>query len=216
MPVPPFSKSSFLHSPLQIGPQNPTPAGNQGFAKRSIEAKTALPPAELSQWVPVWEDPQAISIFCEPFDDKQPQPPEAFEKALRAWQSASNGGIQFKPLTRHNDTSEGIFIAWSDDTNPQRPYEVGRTLNQTHFKKGQLFIYRSDLVLQRNPRINQHLDSEAQCLQLYATFLHEIGHALGLEHTQNPHSVMFYRSLQNHQFTHEDLAQLQRLYGRPL
>jgi len=89
---------------------------------------------------------------------------------------------------------------------------VGRTVNQTQVKDGHEFIYRSELVLQRNPRINQHLDVDAQGLQLYATFLHEIGHALGMEHTQDPHSVMFHRSLQNHQFTTEDLTQLHRLY----
>jgi hypothetical protein len=189
----------------------PLPLTN-GLLQRKVEGKTALTPAELDNVVPCWQDPLVILIYCEPVDDRQTHPPDAFEKALLAWQKASNGAIQFKRLTQQTTDGDGIFITWSDETNPQRPYEVGRTVNQTHLKEGHPFIYRSELVLQRNPRINQHLAVDAQEIQLYATFLHEIGHALGLEHTQNPHSVMFHRSLQNHQFTTEDLAQLHRLY----
>ncbi len=207
MSLPPFSQS-----PIQSWQQyQPLPSAN-GLSQRKVESKIALTPAELQNAVPTWQDPLAISIYCEWMDEVQTRPPDAFEKAVLAWQTASNGAVQFKQRTALTDDSDGIFISWSDETNPQRPYEVGRTVNQTHLKEGHPYIYRSKIVLQRHPRINQHLNVDAQQLQLYATFLHEMGHALGLEHTQDPHSVMFHRSLQNHQFTTEDLAQLKRLY----
>jgi predicted Zn-dependent protease len=202
MQVPPIQQWQ-LNTPLPL---------TNGLLQRKVEGKTALTPADLENIVPCWQDPLVIPVFCDPVDEAQTHPPEAFEKALLAWQNASKGAVQFKRLTQKMADDDGIFISWSDETNPQRPYEVGRTVNQTQVKDGQAFIYRSEIVLQRNPRINQHLDVEAQGLQLYATFLHEIGHALGMEHTQDPHSVMFHRSLQNHQFTTEDLAQVQRLY----
>lgn len=202
MQVPPIQPWSF-NTPLPL---------TNGLPQRKVESKTALTPADLENSVPIWQESLSIPIFCDPLDETQTHPPDAFEKALLAWQNASKGAVQFKRLTQETADGDGIFITWSDETNPQRPYEVGRTVNQTQVKDGHEFIYRSELVLQRNPRINQHLDVDAQGLQLYATFLHEIGHALGMEHTQDPHSVMFHRSLQNHQFTTEDLTQLHRLY----
>ena len=207
MHVPHASQASL---PLR---QQHSPLPN-ALTQRKIEAKTALTPADLQNVVARWEEPLAIPIYCDAVNEEQKLPPNAFEKALNAWQNASHDAILFKRLTQISDDSEGIFISWSHETNPQRPYEVGRTVNETHLKEGHLFIWRTGIVLQRNPRINQHLDIEAQGLQLYATFLHEIGHALGMEHTQDPHSVMFHRSLQNHQFTTEDLAQIQRLYRK--
>jgi predicted Zn-dependent protease len=206
MQVPP----PFSNTPIQLWQQ--LPAMGLPVTPPRIEAQIALPLVDLENVVPIWQEPLSIPIYCDLVDDQETHPPEAFEKAMLAWQTASKGSIQFKRLTANTANDDGIFISWSDETNPQRPYEVGRTVNQTHLKEGHPFIYRSEIVLQRNPRINQHLDVDAQQLQLYATFLHEMGHALGLEHTQDPHSVMFHRSLQNHQFTTEDLAQLKRLY----
>ncbi len=207
MQVPP----PFSNTPIQLWQQ--LPAMGLPVTPRRIEAKIALPPADLQNAVPRWQEPLVIPIYCDPVDEQQTHPPDAFEKAVLAWQNASNEAIFFKRLTQITKDGDGIFISWSDETNPERPYEVGRTTNQTHLNNEQPFIYRSEIVLQCHPRINQHLDVEAQKRQLYATFLHEIGHALGLEHTQDPHSVMFHRSLQNDQFTTEDLAQLHRLYG---
>ncbi len=181
---------------------------------QNVKAKTSLASfLEEETKPPVWENPQdGLVVLCHSLEGIVP---DSFEEACHAWNLASRGGVLLIPQVAYSqDLPEKapICIEWGNYPNPQRPYEVGRTVNRIRERQGRQWIESSDIILQKNPKINVHLDELGRQQQLYATFLHEIGHALGLEHTQEPVSIMFHKSLQNVIFTPEDIAQLHRLY----
>jgi hypothetical protein len=109
----------------------------------------------------------------------------------------------------------GITLAWQDaPPDKDRPYEAGRaTLIPERAEGGVIWLKQVRIDLQRTPRVYHTLDAAAQEQQLFVTLLHELGHALGINHALHPASVMFHQNRFNSRFTREDEMLLQQIYG---
>jgi predicted Zn-dependent protease len=70
----------------------------------------------------------------------------------------------------------------------------------------------SQISLIENPVIDQHLSREQQVWRLRSTLLHELGHALGLEHSLCPEHVMYFRGWRNTYLSSGDALAIQKLY----
>ncbi len=141
-----------------------------------------------------------------------PEAGELLTPILRQWEAASLGAVRFKLLPdATNDTGdpEDILIRWSETPVLGREYEVGHA-NRTI--QGQGRIVHVDITLLMAPVIDKHL-TPRQCQErLQATLLHELGHALGLEHSEHHLDVMYYRGWKNRWLTEQDCRRLQTLY----
>ena len=126
---------------------------------------------------------------------------------LEPWSRLSDGLVSFE---RHSHESEAdIVIRWTTDTVSGRPYEVGHCRNHIN-EEGS--IERSDITLVIAPAIDETLLAVDQQKRLQATLLHEVGHALGLDHTTAPADVMHHHGWKNTALTTNDIGQLRRLY----
>ncbi|MEM0951021.1 MAG: matrixin family metalloprotease [Cyanobacteria bacterium P01_H01_bin.74] len=196
-----------------IQPKGPQSKQNLSAWQKSDESKDFKP-----RWP---DDKKTLLVFTavnphNPSGFSEQGVKSALENACSQWELASQGrftfGLQF--LSDNACSPEAltpdILIAWQSETTVGRQYEVGHA--KRHLVNESIVQVEITLIL--NPAIDRELNADEKNNRLTATLLHELGHALGLEHSMMPEDVMHHRGWQNTQLTETDRSALRVLYGR--
>lgn len=151
------------------------------------------------------------------FSDQLGMPVERFLlDSLKEWTAASMGQIRFVQVFEGMD--EDIEVLWTDTAIEGRDYEVGHTKRKVTgslsgaYGSSSHWVTHATITLLTRPIIDQHLNHQQQLQRLRTTFLHEIGHALGLEHADSKHDIMYHRGWRNLHLSEGDARRLQKLY----
>jgi predicted Zn-dependent protease len=105
-----------------------------------------------------------------------------------------------------------INITWQEIPPAEKPKACGWTVRQIGTEPQRLEIKAVSITLIKFPRIDRALSPVQQQQRLAATVLHELGHALGLDHVQSAAAVMHYQGWQNTRLSDVDINALNRLY----
>ncbi len=223
-----------LNNPLNLSPQQAAvyrPKYRQRYGSGSYEldgtpdvrpnafAGVMSPIHALEAWqksiaddakrqAPRWRDEalQTLRIYFAPLPN--PGWKGFFLQACRAWEAVLPGKLQFVEVFQPD--SADIRVLWTDVPVSGREFEVGHTDRVLH---GGYWIRQVDVTLLTSPVIDQHLAPAAVSQRLFATMLHELGHALGLEHSQHRRDVMHHQGWRNQALSVNDVRAVQALYA---
>ncbi|HEY9744711.1 MAG TPA: matrixin family metalloprotease [Oculatellaceae cyanobacterium] len=129
--------------------------------------------------------------------------------ALAQWEAASLGALSFQMLQTLPSQAD-LQLFWADETVPGREYEVGHTDRKL---QGQ-WLCQATVTLVTAPAIDARLSSGRRRQRLYSTLLHELGHAIGLEHSESAADVMHHRGWQNLCLSENDIRRVRALYPK--
>jgi hypothetical protein len=105
--------------------------------------------------------------------------PQLAEWALRAWQGASAGALQFSPVK--NRELARIRLFWA--TAEQGMYGEARPIVVQGKRGAEVYVRPAPLSLNEDKLLRDAV--------VYLTCLHETGHALGLPHTAAFEDIMY-------------------------
>jgi len=130
----------------------------------------------------------------------------AAQSALLPWTRASSGLIRFERV--FNEDTGDIVIDWTDTITTGRNFESGHADLKVFNNK----IEKAKIEIVISPMIDKFASSVQRIERVRRTALHEMGHSLGLNHSDNKKDLMYYRGISNNRLSANDIKRLADLY----
>lgn len=147
-----------------------------------------------------WFNPKMIKTYIQPNHKYTITMKHAFSE----WDRLTNGKVRFKYVDSPNTAQIQVYfvkkIKYSDRA-------IG--LTKTSYVGKNKKMAKAVIYIAEKNDYGVSLRKD----ETYTVMLHEIGHAIGLEHSSDPKSVMYYAENDIQEISKNDLRQLRRLYG---
>lgn len=137
-------------------------------------------------------------------------------QAFEQWQSASGIRFDYQGLTsNHQDDGNDnlVVIGWGDAGGAQGragPRWSSRTLTSLGYWEN----FDGSVEINQDPNKWQFSSDEAKHRVFFETMTHELGHLIGLGHSDNPDSIMYANPYNNLPYLRaDDIAAARALYG---
>lgn len=149
--------------------------------------------ASLQGFAAHWTENKTISVYIEPNAKEY-----SMKKAFNKWETRANGLISFKFVNSKDNAEIKVIMVEQIGGSV-----AGLCSRQTNGN----IITGATIQLSKNIRGAAQYNND-----YYRTMLHEIGHALGLDHTNRLNSIMNPTTDYAQMITGKDLQDLENLY----
>ena len=143
----------------------------------ALAAALGVQPAPTVRHAAHWRLHAVVHVWID-LTDVPPNGDRLVERAMQTWTKASDGRLTLQRTLVRNDADIQIFFV-RDSNN------YGETLPHVDAATG--LIDRADVAIAADVPV----DPMTRQIVAYLTALHELGHAIGLEHTANFSDIMY-------------------------
>lgn len=137
------------------------------------------------------------------------------KQAFDTWEQNSQELIRFKYVSSPSNANIRVdFVDFVTNCNSKHSVGCTHTVKRGKNYAAALITIgtKAKNKINQNGQIYEHIGNRNPS-NIYGVMLHEVGHALGLNHSENPESIMFPYDLQTLQYlTEEDLRLLYNKY----
>ena len=128
-------------------------------------------------------------------------------RAFKEWETQTNTAKFFYVDTDRKIPK--IIVRFQDNNSYGSDSNLSHAVGVTHsFTPRGFYATANVVIFMYNPITNERLSDD----KIYAIALHEIGHALGLKHSENPKDIMYYSLNSTRHLTENDLKQFFKIY----
>ncbi len=153
----------------------------------------------------VWQFPRAIKTYIQPGHRNT----ERMKRAFAEWTRKTNQKIIFKYVSSKNVADIRVtFVKKIDNANS---HELDRAIGlaRVYSNGSKTRIRKADIYIADLTQDGRTLSND----EVYTTMLHEIGHALGLNHVTQQESIMYPMADVRLEISKYDIKQLYDRYG---
>ena len=128
------------------------------------------------------------------------------KKAFSEWQTKTNGAVKFYYTNNRNNANIMVSFVQKLNRNQVGVNRIGVT--HSRFRGDSMVFVHIEMAAQ-----GQNFNRVLSETDVYATMLHEIGHALGLAHNLDKNSIMYYSTTGRSELSEMDIENFKTLYG---
>lgn len=153
----------------------------------------------------VWQFPKNIKTYIEPGNHNTVMMQHAFQE----WERVTNHNLGFKFVSSESTAKIRVYFVKKIDTKNEKSLDRAIGLTRSRASENSKRMFKATIWIADFTQDGRKLSRD----EVYTVMLHEIGHALGLNHSQDPKSVMYSGANVIQEISKDDLKNLSERYG---